>query len=114
MAIFCRIRVRFCVLCSRACRMAETGPSGDAVGFPHASGMLTDMDHPIRFAVGALLALAAAAVLVWSIGKPPEWDPRFFGLRPGGLGGRDRVRIYALVALVAGVVVAIYFGLVVR
>jgi hypothetical protein len=72
------------------------------------------MNHPIRFVVGALLALVAASVLVWTIGKPPEWDPRFFGLRPRGLGGRDRVRIYALAALVAGAVVAIYFGILVR
>ena len=76
--------------------------------------MLRQMNHPIRFAVGALLALAAASVLVWTIGKPPEWDPNFFGLRPRGLGGRDRVRIYALVALVAAAVVAIYFGFLVR
>jgi hypothetical protein len=69
------------------------------------------MNHPIRFVVGALLALVAASVLVWTIGKPPEWDPRFFGLRPRGLGRRDRVRIYALAALVAGAVVAIYFGI---
>jgi hypothetical protein len=69
------------------------------------------MNHPIRFVVGALLALVAASVLVWTIGKPPEWDPRFCGLRPRGLGGRDRVRIYALAALVAGAVVAIYFGI---
>jgi hypothetical protein len=72
------------------------------------------MDHPIRFAIGTLLALLAAAVLVWTIGKPLEWDPEFFGLRPRGLGGRDRVRIYALVTLVAGVVLAIYFGILVR
>jgi hypothetical protein len=73
--------------------------------------MLEHMGHPIRFVVGALLALVAASVLVWTIGKPPEWDPKFSGLRPRGLGGRDRVRIYALVALVAGVVVAVYFGM---
>ena len=72
------------------------------------------MDHPIRFVVGALLALVAASLLVWSIGKPPEWNPTFFGLRPRGLGGRDRVRIYALVALVAGVMVATIFGILVR
>jgi hypothetical protein len=72
------------------------------------------MDHPIRFVVGTLLALAAVSVFVWTIGKPPEWDPKFFGLRPRGLGGRDRVRIYALVALVAGAVVAIYFGILAR
>lgn len=76
--------------------------------------MLREMDHPIRFVVGTLLALVAASVLVWTIGKPPEWDPKFFGLRPRGLGGRDRVRIYAFVALVAGAVVAIYFGILVR
>jgi hypothetical protein len=76
--------------------------------------MLRHMDHPIRFAVGALLALVAAAVLVWSNGKPPEWSPTFFGLRPRGLGGRDRIRIYALTALVAGAVVAIVFGILVK
>jgi hypothetical protein len=72
------------------------------------------MNHPIRFVVGALLVLMAAATLAWTIGKPPEWDPTFLGLRPRGLGGRDRVRIYALVALLAGAVVAIYFGILVR
>jgi hypothetical protein len=76
--------------------------------------MLKEMAHPIRFVVGTLLALVAASALVWTIGKPPEWDPRFFGLRPRGLGGRDRVRIYALAALVAGAVVAIVFGILVR
>ena len=76
--------------------------------------MVRDMDHPIRFVVGTLLALVAASLLVWTIGKPPAWDSKFFGLRPRGLGGRDRVRIYALVALVAGAVVAIYFGMLVR
>jgi uncharacterized membrane protein YccC len=75
--------------------------------------MLRHMNHPIRFAVGTLLALVAASVLVWTIGKPPDWDPKFFGLRPRGLGGRDRVRIYALVTLVLGVGVAIYFGILV-
>jgi hypothetical protein len=75
---------------------------------------LREMDHPVRFAVGALLALVAASVLVWTVGKPPGWDPRFIGLRPRGLGGRDRVRIYALVTLIAGAVVAIYFGILVR
>ena len=73
--------------------------------------MLGDVDHPIRFAVGALLALVAASLLAWSIGKPPDWNPTFSGLRPRGLGGRDRVRIYALVALIAGAVVAIFFGI---
>jgi hypothetical protein len=73
--------------------------------------MLRHMDQPVRFVVGTLLALVGATVLVWTIGKPPEWDPKFFGLRPRGLGGRDRVRIYALVTLVLGVVVAIYFGI---
>ena len=76
--------------------------------------MLRHMNHPIRFAVGALLALAAAALLAWSNGKPPEWNPTFFGLRPRGLGGRDRIRIYAVAALVAGAVVAIVFGILVR
>jgi len=76
--------------------------------------MLGDVEHTIRFAVGAILALVAAAVLVWSAGKPPEWDPNFFGLRPRGLGGRDRIRMYALVTLVAGVVVAVVFGMLVR
>ena len=76
--------------------------------------MLREMNHPIRFVVGTLLALVAVSVLVWTIGKPHEWDPKFFGLRPRGLGGRDRVRIYALVALVAGAVVAIYFGILAR
>jgi hypothetical protein len=75
--------------------------------------MLRHMDHPIRFVVGALLALVAASLLVWSIGKPPEWNPTFFGLRPRGLGGRDRVRMYAFGALVAGAVVAIVFGILV-
>jgi hypothetical protein len=70
--------------------------------------------HPIRIVVGALLALVAASTLVWSIGKPPEWDPKFYGLRPRGLGGRDRVRIYALEALVLGGVVAVYFGVFAR
>ena len=72
------------------------------------------MDHPIRFVVGTLLALVAASVLVWTIGKPPEWNPKFVGLRPRGLNGRDRVRIYALAALAAGAVVAIYFGILAR
>jgi len=72
------------------------------------------MNHPIRFVVGALVALAAAALLAWSNGKPPEWNPTFFGLRPRGLGGRDRIRIYAIAALVAGAVVAIVFGILVR
>ena len=76
--------------------------------------MLSVMDHPIRFVIGALLALAAAPVLIWTLGKPPEWDPMFFGSRPRGLGGRDRIRMYALVALVAGVVVAVYFGILAR
>jgi hypothetical protein len=77
--------------------------------------MLREMDlHPVRIAVGALVALVAAATLVWSIGKPPEWDPRFFGLRPRGLGGRDRVRIYALLTLALGAGVAIYFGILAR
>jgi hypothetical protein len=72
------------------------------------------VQHPIRFAVGTLLAVAAAAVLAWSAGKPPTWEPNFFGLTPRGLGGRDRVRVYALVALIAGAVVAIVFGILVR
>jgi hypothetical protein len=76
--------------------------------------MLRYMDHPIRFVVGALLAVVAASLLVWSVGKPPEWNPTFFGLRPRGLGGRDRIRIYAVAALVAGAVVAIVFGILVR
>jgi hypothetical protein len=76
--------------------------------------MLRYMDHPIRFVVGALPALVAAAVLIWSVGKPPDWNPNFFRLRPRGLGGRDRIRIYALAALVAGAVVAIVFGILVR
>jgi hypothetical protein len=76
--------------------------------------MLGHMYHPIRFVAGTLLDLVAASVLVWTIGKPPEWDPKFLGLRPRGLGGRDRVRIYALAALVAGAVVAIYFGILIR
>ena len=84
------------------------------VDLAQASVDARDMAHPIRFGVGALLALVAASVLVWTIGKPPEWDLKVFGLRPRSLGGRDRVRIYALVALVAGAVVAIYFGLLVR
>jgi hypothetical protein len=70
--------------------------------------------HPVRIVVGALPALVAATTLAWSIGKPPEWDPRFFGLRPRGLGGRDRVRTYALVALVLGAAVALYFGVFAR
>ena len=73
--------------------------------------MLRHMDHPIRFVVSAVMGLLAATVLVWSVGKPPEWNPKFFGLRPRGLGGRDRVRSYALVALAGGVVVGIYFGI---
>ncbi len=76
--------------------------------------MLTVMDHPIRFVIGTFLALVAASVLIWTLGKPPEWDPQFFGSRPRGLGGRDRIRMYALVALIAGAVVAIYFGILVR
>jgi len=76
--------------------------------------MLREMDHPIRFVVGTLLVLMAAATLVWTIGKPSEWDPKFYGLRPRGIGGRDRLRIYRLLALVAGAVVAIYFGIIVR
>jgi hypothetical protein len=76
--------------------------------------MLGHMYHPIRFVAGTLLDLVAASVLVWTIGKPPEWDPNFHRLRPPGLGGRDRVRIYALAALVAGAVVAIYFGILIR
>jgi len=72
------------------------------------------MNHPIRFVVGTLLVLMAAATIVWTIGKPPEWDPKFYGLRPRGLGGRDRVRIYALAVVVAGAVVAVYFGILVR
>jgi hypothetical protein len=76
--------------------------------------MLSEMTHPIRFVVGTLLALVAASVLVWAIGKPPEWDPKFFGLRPRGLGGRDRVRMYALAVVVAGAIVAVYFGIFVR
>jgi hypothetical protein len=76
--------------------------------------MLRRMDHPIRFVVGALLALLAASVLIWTIGKPPEWDPNFFWLRPRGFGGRDRVRIYALATLVAGAAVAVVFGFLVR
>ena len=69
------------------------------------------MDNPVRFAIGAVLALVAAALLVSSVGKPPDWNPTFFGLRPQGLGGRDRIRLYAMVALVAGTVVAILLGL---
>jgi hypothetical protein len=76
--------------------------------------MLRVMNHPIRFVVGALLAVVAASLLAWSIGKPPDWNPTFFGLRPRGLGGRDRIRIYALALLVAGAVVAIIFGILVR
>jgi hypothetical protein len=76
--------------------------------------MLGDVEHPIRFAVGTLLVVVAAAVLVWTAGKPPEWDPKFSGLTPRGLGGRDRVRVYALVALIGGAVVAIVFGILVR
>ncbi|MFL5679999.1 MAG: hypothetical protein ACJ77B_05300 [Chloroflexota bacterium] len=72
------------------------------------------MEHPIRVAVGALVALAGALVLVSTIGKPPEWDPAFFGLRPSGLGGRDRVRAYAVVALAGGAGVAMLFGILVR
>jgi len=75
--------------------------------------MLRDMDHPIRFAIGIVLALVAAASLVWSNGKPPEWNPTFFGLRRD-LGGRDRVRTYAVATLVAGIVLAIVFGLLVK
>jgi hypothetical protein len=52
----------------------------------------------------------AAALLISSIGKPPEWNPTFFGLRPQGLGGRDRIRIYAVAALVAGILLAFFFG----
>jgi hypothetical protein len=69
------------------------------------------MENPVRFVIGALLALLAAAVLVWSVGKQPDWNPNLFGLRPRPLGGRDRVRIYALAALVAGAIVAIVFGI---
>jgi hypothetical protein len=76
--------------------------------------MLGNMDHPVRFVAGSLLVLLAAVTLAWTIGKPPEWNPTFLGLTPRGLGGRDRVRIYALVALVAGAVVAIYFGMLAR
>ncbi|MEA2675219.1 MAG: hypothetical protein QOI92_2411 [Chloroflexota bacterium] len=68
------------------------------------------MDNPVRFAIGGLLAIVAAALLTSSVGKTPEWNPTFFGLRPQGLGGRDRIRIYAVVALVAGVVLAVFFG----
>jgi hypothetical protein len=68
------------------------------------------MDNPVRFAIGALLAVVAAALLISSVGKPPEWNPTFFGLRPQGLGGRDRIRIYAVVALVAGILLAVFFG----
>jgi hypothetical protein len=76
--------------------------------------MLRVMNYPIRFVVGALLAVVAASLLAWSIGKPPDWNPTFFGLRPRGLGGRDRIRIYALALLVAGAVVAIIYGILVR
>ena len=82
--------------------------------WPEHRPTLGHMDHLIRFAVGTLLALVAASLLVWSIGKPPEWNPAFFGLRPRGVGGRDRVRIYALATLIAGAVVAIYFGMLAR
>jgi hypothetical protein len=47
--------------------------------------------------------------LIASVGKPQEWNPTFFGLRPRGLGGRDRIRIYAVVALVAGILLAVFF-----
>ena len=87
---------------------------GRALTEPTGRPMLKHMNHPIRFVVGALLALVAASLLAWSIGKPLEWNPTFSGLRPRGLGGRDRVRIYAIVALVLGAVVAIYFGMLVR
>jgi hypothetical protein len=70
--------------------------------------------HPVRVVVGGLLALVAASLLAWSIGKAPSWNPTFYGLRPRGLGGRDRVRIYAFVALVLGAGVAIYFGILAR
>jgi hypothetical protein len=68
------------------------------------------MDNPVRFAIGVLLAIVAAVLLISSIGKPPEWNPTIFGLRPQGLGGRDRIRIYAVVAVVAGILLAVFFG----
>jgi hypothetical protein len=68
------------------------------------------MDNPVRFAIGGLLAIVAAALLISSIGKPPEWNPTFFGLRPQGLGGRNWIRIYAVAALVAGILLAVLFG----
>jgi len=68
------------------------------------------MDNPVRFAIGVLLAIVAAALLISSIGKPSEWNSTFFGLRPQGLGGRDRIRIYAVAALVAGILLAVFFG----
>lgn len=73
--------------------------------------MLGAMDsHTIRIVIGALLVAVSAATLASSVGKPLEWDPTFYGLRPNGLGGRDRVRIYATVGLVLGALIAIYFG----
>jgi len=66
--------------------------------------------HVVRLVIGSVLALAGAATLVSSLGKPPTWDPTFFGLRPRGLGGRDRVRMYALLALVLGAAIAIFLG----
>jgi hypothetical protein len=68
------------------------------------------VDYPVRFAIGAVMALVAAALLISSVGKPPEWNPTFFGMRPQGLGSRDRIRIYAVVALVAGILLVIFFG----
>src|SRR3954447_2208147 len=75
--------------------------------------ILGAMEHPIRFAVGALLALAAASVLLSSMGKPPDWTPAYLGQRRG-LTRRDQLRRYATIALVAGAVVAIVFGILVR
>jgi hypothetical protein len=86
-------------------------PDGQSVREMEHRTILGNMDHPVRFAAGTILMLMAGGTLAWTVGKPPEWDPTFFGLRPRSLGGRDRVRIYALAALVAGAVVAIYFGI---
>lgn len=64
--------------------------------------------HPLRFAIGCVLALACVGVVVWAFANPEQLPAR----GPGGGRGKNHLAMLALV--IGPIATAVYWGIVLR